>query len=115
MSSGETDYSASGLLKQLTTWREQSLEMSSLSQQAQSSAITGVDTGVFADAVSAYNQCVQEMQRLLSQGATQMQAISAALGVAAKRYGANEQQIAAASAAALTCPADSTGPGTGGN
>jgi hypothetical protein len=113
MSTGETDYSASGLLKQLTLWREQSLEMSSLSQQAQGSAITGVETGVFADAVSAYNQCVQEMQRLLSQGATQMEAISTALGVAAQRYGANEQQISAASSAALTCPADSTGPATG--
>jgi hypothetical protein len=35
-----------------------------------------------------------------------MEAISAALGVAAQRYGANEQQIAQASAEALTCPAD---------
>jgi hypothetical protein len=105
MSGGETDYHASGLLKQLTVWAEQGQEMGSLSAQAQSSQITGVETGVFAEAVSAYNAAAQEISRLCAQGATQMASISAALGVAAKKYGANEQQLAQASAAALSCPA----------
>ena len=105
MATGETNYSAPGLLKQLTQWAEQSQEMGSLAAQSQAAAITGVDSGIFADAVSAYNSCVQEMQTLFGQGAAQMAAISAALGVAAQQYGATEQQIAAASAAALSCPA----------
>ena len=103
MAGGQTDYNPAGLLQQLTQWGEQSQEMSSLASQSQAAAITGVDAGIFADAVSAYNSCVQEMQSLFTQGATQMQAISTALGVAAKKYGANESQIAAASAAARSC------------
>lgn len=109
MPTGETDYSAAGLLKQLTVWKEQSLEMGSLAVQTQASEITGVDAGIFSGAVSTYNQCVQEIQRLFTQGAAQMQAIATALGVAAQRYGATEQQIAQASAAALTCPGPDTG------
>jgi hypothetical protein len=100
--SGETDYTASGLLRQLTVWQEQSEMLATMANEAQSSQITGVDAGIFADAVSAYNAAAQEIGNWCSQGATQMQAIATALGVASQRYGATEQQISAASAAALS-------------
>lgn len=102
MAGGETDVERDGLLRQLTVWTEQGDMMGNIANEAQSSLVTGIDAGIFADAVDAYNAAAQEVGNWASQGQTQMQAIATALGVAAQRYGATEQQIAAASAAALT-------------
>lgn len=102
MAGAETAYSPSNLLKQLTVWEKESQVMASLSAQAQGTIYTG-DAGFFSGAVDAYNQATQEIAHWCQQGAVQMQAIATALGVAAKRYGATEQQISEASQAALSC------------
>ena len=99
MSSGsaQTDVERNSLLTQASAWDAQSSAMGQMAGQISAAQITGVDSGMFASAVSSYNQVCTEIGNWCSQGSQQMLAIVGALCTAAQRYGATEEQISQAS------------------
>ena len=93
----DVDVERNSLLTQAGVWDEQSSAMGQMATEISGSEITGVDSGMFADAVSNYNQVCGQIGNWCTQGSQQMLAIVGALCTAARRYGATEEQITQAS------------------
>ncbi len=81
------------LLAQAKVWEQQADTMGTISTDIAQMTITGVDAGVFADAVSAYNNVAAQLGSWCGQGHDVMLAITYALCHSALQYGATEQEI----------------------
>jgi hypothetical protein len=97
MSGGsQTNVHLSSLLAQAKVWDEQSQAMGNIAQTAESTLMT-TSGWPFSSAITAYNQVCKEISTWCGQGQKQMLQITDALCVAAKNYGATEEQLSQAS------------------
>jgi hypothetical protein len=81
------------LLAQAKVWEQQADTMGTISGDIAQMTITGIDAGIFADAVSAYNNVAAQVGEWCGQGHDVMLAITYALCRSALQYGATEQEI----------------------
>jgi len=89
----ESEYDKKGLLAQAQMWDEQATLLAGFAKEVGSMAISVNGGRAFSECVSLYNQNQQELAAWTSQGVHVMQQITSALAMAARKYGASEEEI----------------------
>jgi hypothetical protein len=93
----QVDYSPGFFLPQAKAWADQAHTMGVAAADSAVLQVNGGDIWPFAGAVAAYNQVSGKFSTWCQQGEQQMTAICDALCLAARRYGATEDQLIQAS------------------